>query len=386
MNSSISDLYKTLNILCVEDDLNTLEMYTELFSLIFKEVHFATNGNEALQCFAKEEIDVILTDYMMPECNGLEMSRAIRKIDPSIPIIMVTALENIDMLREAIDLNITSFLKKPFTADSLFGTFDIAVKSVIADRFLMREQEEKLLYSQYQENLTFDKEKKITKNDLQEGEKLLGFDCEVFYKPKDTLSGDSYTIKKINDNEFLLFLVDGMGKGISASVTAMLCSAFVNYAAEKLAKSSEPFSLKEVLQKFFEFIQPNLLENEVVSASFLHLNSTQETIDYALFSMPPILYTRTEDETVHKIKSNNTPLASYNKEFMIDTIALDGIEKILMYSDGLNECVLSKSGDAYTPYLKEDFKKADSMSKFLALHTEKATLQEDDVTFIFLNK
>ncbi len=380
----MTDIYKTLNILCVEDDADVLETYKALFSLIFQKVYFAQDGQEGFECFKNHSIDIILTDFQMPLCDGLEMSKRIRKVDASIPIVMVTALESIEMLREAIDVHITAFLKKPFTSASLFRTFDVAVKSVIVDRCILKENTEKILYSKYQENLTFDKEKTVTKNDVKESKRLLDFHCEVFYQPKDILSGDSYIIKEVEKDSFLLFLVDGMGKGISASVTAMLCSAFVNYFTSNCKKRKKAFSLQALLEAFLEYIQPNLLEYEVVSTSFLYMR--QETLQYAIFSMPAPLYMLQGEETVHKIKSNNTPLAPYTTSFFIDEISTKNINKMLLFSDGLSESELIESNELYNGYLKNDFKKAKNINELQQFYEKKVSQQDDDITYIILTK
>ena len=383
-NTYITDTYKTLNILCVEDNEDVLDVYKSLFSIIFKKVYFATDGLEGIEVFKQHPIDIVLTDFQMPRCNGLEMSTVIRELDSSIPIIMVTALESIEMLREAIDLHITSFLKKPFTSESLFSTFNVAVKSVIAERCMIEEQKEKLLYSHYQEKLTFDKEKIITKNDLKESQKLFDYHCNVFYKPKDVLSGDSYIIKKINENEYLLFVVDGMGKGISASVTAMLCSAFVNYHIDNTLETKAAFSLENLLYALLKYIQPNLLENEVVAASFLHFDNTKKVLNYALFSMPPVLYMLNRENDVYKIRSNNTPLAPYTRDVCVSTLEIENISKMIIYSDGLNENILKGSEALYTSVLKDDFKNATNFKEFQKFHEEKIQEQEDDITYIIL--
>jgi CheY-like chemotaxis protein len=385
-NRYISDIYKTLNILCVEDDENVLNIYRDLFSLIFQKVYFARDGIEGFEVFEKEDIDIILTDHQMPRANGLQMSKKIREVDASIPIVMVTALESVDMLREALDLHITSFLKKPFTSASLFATFNLAVKSVIVDRCILKEQTEKLHYSHYQENLTYDKEKIVTKNDTYESQKLLDFNCELFYKPLDILSGDSYIIRKINDEKYLVFLVDGMGKGISASVTAMMCSSFVNYYIDIIQQNQLLFSLESLLQEFLKYIQPNLLEYEVVSATFLFFNKTDELLQYSIFSMPPSLYMCSQDDTVYKIKSNNIPLAPYTTSYNIDTLKLGNIEKMLIYSDGLNECTLKNKKELYGTYLKEDFKNAQNKQEFQEIYSKKILTQEDDTTYVFMHK
>ena len=121
----LNDFYKTLNILCVEDDQETLDVYSALFSDIFKNVYTAVDGKDGLKKFKKEPIDIILADHSMPVYTGLEMIRDIRKIDPGIPVILVTALENVDVLKEAIELHVTSFMSKPFTQKTLLNVLSI---------------------------------------------------------------------------------------------------------------------------------------------------------------------------------------------------------------------------------------------------------------------
>jgi len=387
MHNSLSDIYQTLNILCVEDDEDIRSIYEDLFPCFFKEVYFAADGFKGIESFKENNIDIILTDYMMPNCNGLEMIREIRKQDASIPIILLTAIENINVLREAIDLNITSFLKKPFETSSLFSTFNLAAKSVLADRCILKQQTEKILYNHYQETLTFNKEMIIAKNEIQESKKLFDFECNVFYKPKDTLSGDSYAIKKINDNEYFFFIVDGMGKGISASVTAMLCSAFTNYYIDMIKRKKMTFSLHLLLKELLFFIQPNLLEDEVVSMSLFHINNSSNELHYSIFSMPPSLYMIQGNNEVHKIRSNNTPLAAYTDQCNINTLEISKLYKFITYSDGLNESTHKDDEDKlYNAYLKDDFKTASNTDTLDKLFTERGFVHDDDTTYIFLMK
>lgn len=384
-NDFVEDIYKTLNILCVEDDEDTLELYETLFCETFHKVYCAKDGVEGFELFEKEKIDIVLTDHNMPRENGLEMSKKIRAIDTSLPIIMITALESIEMLREAIELNITNFLKKPLSSSALFNALNNAVKSVLFDRYLLQEQREKIIYSTYQENLTFAKEKLIAKNDLSTNKEFFNFECDLFYQPLDILSGDSYSIREISATKYLLFIVDGMGKGISASVTAMICSSFINYYIDQIKEEHHAFSLEILIQNFLKYIQPNLLEDEVVSASFFLFDKTKSNIEYAIFSMPPALYTSNKDQEVHKIRSNNTPIASYSHSFNRDFLEFDHIEKLIIYTDGLNECHLSDD-ELYTNYLKEDFLQAKDCKDFQHLYQNKVPQQDDDITYIFLHK
>jgi len=375
------EIYKTLTILCVEDEDYILEIYKELFGIFFKEVYFASNGAEGLEEFKKHDVDMILTDQMMPKMSGLDMAREIRKIDATIPIILVTAIDNNDTLRKALDINITSFLKKPFTQESIFNTFDTSVKSIIADRILLRQQKLAIDYSQYQENMSFDKEKLIIKDESKLAKYCLG----TFYKPLDILSGDSYVVKKVSDSEDFIFIADGMGKGISASITAMLSSSFMNYYITKHIDSKEKsLNLQQLVDEFFIYIQPNLLEEEALSTTILLLNHQTQELHYAMFSMPALLYKENEKDVV-TIKSNNPPLSPYSMGAKVSTLSITNMEKLLVYSDGLNENSVDQHTDTYGSYLIQDFTQANNKKEFEELVSKKILTQEDDITYIFIS-
>ena len=379
------EIYKELNILCVDDDVSIIEIYRELFSLLFKNVYIAYDGESGYKTFLENRIDIVLTDQSMPILTGLEMSKKIREHDSSVPIVMLTALESLEMLREAIDIRITSFIKKPLSTKAIFSTLSFVAKSVLADRMLLSMQKEQILYSTYQENLTYDKERIIIKNDLAESQKLAEYSCEVLYKPRDILSGDSYSIRQLSQESYFLFIVDGMGKGISAATTAMLCSAFVNRSID-LAIKEERFSLKEIVEELIAFIAPNLLDEEVVSASFIYFHEAHKSLEYAMFSMPAALYMLEENETVLKLKSNNPPLVGYTKSVTTTILDTTNLSKIVFFSDGLNENSLKNSDESYAKYLSDDFKEARDIDSLELQREEKIEEQEDDVTVIFLHK
>ena len=366
------EIYKSLNLLCVEDEESILEMYKEMFSLVFNKVYLARDGEEGYEIFKKENIDIILTDQSMPKMTGLEMSKKIRE-ESNIPIIMITAFENTEILKKAIELNINGFIKKPISFQNIFDTLEFVAKSVIAEKLLLKEQSRKIAYNSYQEQLTYKKELTIIKNDVNESS---GFECKAVFKPRDILSGDSYSMRKIDD-KVLAFIVDGMGKGISASVTAMMSCACINHLIDK-----NYVSLKEIIEEYISFIGKNLLEEEVVSIGFLLFD--KDKIKYALFSMPPVLYEK--EDKVFKIKSNNPPLGSWTENINISQIDTKDIDKIIFYSDGLNENKLKDEKSTYAKRLLEDFKNSNSSEEFEQKRQSQISNQEDDVTYIFCKR
>lgn len=377
-----SDFYKTLRVLCVEDDPDVLEVYKALFSMMFQEVIFATNGKEGLEKFEKEHIDLVITDQNMPVMSGLEMAKELRKEDATLPIVMITAFENIEILREALLINITGFLQKPFTNKSLQSVFSTAVKSIIADRYAIKAQKNALEYATYQEQATYKKELQIIKNDTLNNQFMHDFTIETAFYPRDILSGDSYSVRKIDEEGHLLFLVDGMGKGVSASATAMLSNSFVNYFVNSKEKKEERFELTVLIQALLLYIQPNLLEDEILS--FHAICFTPKSMEYCSFAMPPLLVQKKQQAL--KVRANNPPCTSYTKDFETTTLLLEGIEKILIYSDGLNENTLKNQNDSYESVLQNAFIQTQTVQSLYEDFKQNTAEQEDDVTLIYLKK
>ena len=366
MNQEIVNFFKNLALLCVEDDPTVQSMYTRLFAPLFKKVYFARDGQEGLEIFRTNPVDLVLTDYMMPKMNGIEMIRDIRSIDMKVPIFLITAFEDLTLLRQALELHTTGFIKKPVTFESLFNNLEMAVKSILADKILLQKQVELLKYINYQESLTLKKQQKIIQNEI--AKEQIRYKVDVYFQPKDLISGDSYTIKKHSQGA-LFFLIDGMGKGLSASVTAMLGSSFVNYQLHK----DPSIDLHTLIEEFLEFSKLFLLEEEVISCIFLHI--TSHSFSLASFGMPPIFLLH---DRFYKIPSNNPPFSSYTKSFHIDQYPLD-FHRMMLYTDGLIESM-------HFLDIEQLFLKSKNFKEFKTNIEKKTSFLEDDITIIYYNK
>lgn len=109
-----------LKILIVEDEENIrriLKKYLSKFNITCIE---AENGKKALDIFKKNKdgIDLILMDVMMPEMDGVEATREIRKIS-DVPIIMLTAKNQDEDEIEGLEVGANDFITKPFNLDVL---------------------------------------------------------------------------------------------------------------------------------------------------------------------------------------------------------------------------------------------------------------------------
>ena len=110
----------TNKILIVEDNLELLMLMQQLLKSYYR-VYIAPNGAEALKIIQKKAIDLIISDVMMPEMDGYELTRTL-KGDPNyahLPIILLTAKTQEEDEQEALEAGADEFLTKPFRLKDL---------------------------------------------------------------------------------------------------------------------------------------------------------------------------------------------------------------------------------------------------------------------------
>jgi CheY-like chemotaxis protein len=390
IDKSVLPYLKSLTLLCVEDNKTTQLIYDSIFEDLVEKIVFADDGEDGYQKFCNEKIDLIISDYDMPVLNGIAMIEKIRNRNKNIPIILVSAIQDIDVIVQALQLNVNNFLKKPIKSIEVMQAIENVSKILIADNYLkdirdkkIKDFEQKEEYNSYQEDLAFSKELNILQNDFYYqmiDMKYTSF-IDFMYKPLDVLSGDAYSARKIDNNRTFYLLVDGMGKGLSASLSAMLITSFINH----IINVAKEFNLKELIESSLEYIRPILLEEESLSIDYIVIDYNTDQMQYAKFAMPSTL-TQTSDNKIIKIKSNNPPLSKYLKDFNISSFDISNIVKFLFYSDGMVENDTKFKNRLYSEFIENDFltsfSKEDLREKFLW----KIDTQEDDITFIFLHR
>lgn len=104
--------------LIVDDDARCLEFTRELVARMCPEVEFVAfpAAAEALSFFAKNQVELIITDYRMPGMDGVQFAREVRAQASEVPIIMISG-DNVE--HEAMTSGVTLFLAKPVSAKEL---------------------------------------------------------------------------------------------------------------------------------------------------------------------------------------------------------------------------------------------------------------------------
>lgn len=106
-------------ILIAEDDELILKTVEHKLVKEGYEVILSRNGNEAIDHLKNREIDLIITDIMMPFASGIEILSAINSTGRKIPVIMLSSMGQEEVILNAFDLGAADFIAKPFSPNEL---------------------------------------------------------------------------------------------------------------------------------------------------------------------------------------------------------------------------------------------------------------------------
>lgn len=109
----LTEQTKKLTAMVVEDEGVANELLSSTFKNFFSEVSSAFNGKEALEMFERLQPDIIFVDIVMPEMDGIELSRKLREMNPNQIIIVISASNDIQKISESIEIGVNSFIQKP---------------------------------------------------------------------------------------------------------------------------------------------------------------------------------------------------------------------------------------------------------------------------------
>jgi len=113
---------KNMSVLMAEDYVPLHENLKRTLGLLFKRVDAVHNGKEAFSLYSKSTkqntpYDIVLSDIVMPDINGVELTKSIKKINPLQSIVILSAYKEVDYLLDFINLGVRRFISKPVSLE-----------------------------------------------------------------------------------------------------------------------------------------------------------------------------------------------------------------------------------------------------------------------------
>jgi diguanylate cyclase (GGDEF)-like protein len=130
--AAVESVVHSLNVLVVDDDATTLKLLEAMLKSAGHRVVLARNGVEALQQIAQNPPQLLVSDWMMPEMDGITLCRHVRASDEwrNIYVVILTAQENPERLIQAFEAGADDYLHKPITPKILFARLRAAQRVI----------------------------------------------------------------------------------------------------------------------------------------------------------------------------------------------------------------------------------------------------------------
>jgi PAS domain S-box-containing protein len=219
-------------ILLAEDNNTTRAMVRACLERAGCQVQEARDGLEAWDLFRTAAFDLLLTDVVMPRMDGLELSQLVRKADPALPIALLTANDDQETMKSALNLGINRFLAKPFEQAELIACVEQLLTERSSQLDARRSLETARAVRQAQRSMAAAPEK--------------GVPLYTLYEPLTDAGGDVFRCFRCTDGSIVFVLADVAGHSVSSSYAVAsflgMLSTFVGecYGLMALAPNQEP--------------------------------------------------------------------------------------------------------------------------------------------------
>jgi len=336
----------------------------------------------------KEEIDLVISDYLMPEMNGIEFLLEFKEIYPEATRILLTAYADKENAIRAInELKLYQYVEKPWDNEGLL----VAIKNglerreLISDLQFQVEKERRIrnLFQKYvpeeiiNEVMHPDNESALMENtdeweeafnriieELEDAQKIEqelqvahqiqqhllpetlpqieGVDLAAMNLPSKEVGGDYYDFVQIDPTRWGIMIADVSGKGVPASILmATTRSAFRTQVALFPAHMTDmeiEYSVPLTVAKMNSFLYKDTESHKFVTLFYGVLDVEKKTFTYTSAGHNPQLLYRPQDKTEELLSAGGI-MAGMMEEasFEKDNVTLNSGDVIVLYTDGVTD-------------------------------------------------
>ena len=298
-----------------------------------------------LEAIERAQFDVVLIDlnYARDTTSGregIDLISRIHALDPSLPIVVMTAWATVELAVEAMRRGVQDFVQKPWENVRLLETLRKQVKHAHARRSV---QDRIAINRKIAARLTRElhEARELQESLLTNASTTLpGLQVAVTWQPAATVGGDYVAAFNIDDEHAALCVADVVGKGLPA---ALLMS---NFQAALKSLSSEYLSPAEVSARLNTFLFANIPLHKFVTAFYGVMNTRTRTLTFTNAGHNPPLLINAGGHCV-RLEAGGGVLGGFpNSSYTHAQIELTAGDRLLLFTDGLTEAV-DASGEQF---------------------------------------
>ena len=314
------------------------------------EVTAAEDGEEAWELFQKHQYSIVITDWMMPKMDGLELVHLIRAADSAdyVYVIMLTAKAEKQDIVAGMGAGADDFLTKPFHRDEL----QVRVRAGIRITNLNRELNETLRRLQHSQEAAARIQRSCLPTVKPE---IAGFDFAWDHQPCGELGGDMLNIVHLDEQHVGLYVLDVTGEGVPAALLATTLSRVMSPAAESasiLVERSDdgtesriraPIDVARELNRSFGVQEGRQFFTLVYGV----LNLESREFQFTSAGHPPVLHQQgSASPRMLDVDGFPIGMAPDSDDFHQRSVVLEPGDRLLIYSDGLPD-TMNHDGEVF---------------------------------------
>lgn len=342
-------------ILVVDDSRAQRSLMSKSLSRQGYEVEEADSGLEALKLFASQEFDLVLSDWMMPGMDGLELCKAIRahKSSRYVYFILLTSKTDKSAVARGLDVGADDFLAKPFNPDELRARIAAGGRILSMERELQETNrlvssaltELKTLYDSVDRDLV--EARKMQQSLVRESFRDWGrAEVSLLLKPCGHVGGDLVGFFDAGEDHIAFYSIDVSGHGIaSALLTARLASYLSegspthNIALiESEGGNHERQPPEIVAAQLNTLLTKDMLSEHYFTMLFGYLDMTTGKVEFTQCGHPNAVVLNRSGQAQF-VGQGGMPIGLISAaEFERQIMTLQPGERLIFYSDGFTEC------------------------------------------------
>lgn len=320
-----------LTVLYVEDDEDMSEQVAHFLRKKCAHVLQAANGREALELYRERRPDMVVSDVMMPEMDGLELAETIKRRDPAMPVILTTAFNDSAYLHRAIDIGVDNYVLKPVdleklhaamlkSTELLFKTRELVTSRARLEAYHQAAEEERALVSELMKR-------------MMQPDRMVDECVKYRLEPADMVSGDLIAFRRARNDRLYIMLADSTGHGLPAALNLLP----VNHVFYSMAEKGLPVS--QIVEEMNWAVKQQSPADRFVSTFVACIDPCNHVVEAWNGGIPAAMLVNEGGEAFRTFVPNNLPLGILDRTFVArtDIFQWHCNSQLVVYSDGLVE-------------------------------------------------
>jgi len=349
-------------ILIAEDDIFSRKLLEKQLTQMGMQVVTAQDGREAWEILRKEPVSIVITDWMMPEMDGIELCRKIRNagsdIQRYIYIILLTIKGTKESRIQGIEAGADDFMNKPSDIPELKARLHTAQRVLRYEKILVERNQ--ALSKANQELGKAHEELSSTYRLIEESLKSAGqlheallpapsgsienIRFEFKFIPCEFIAGDMFNYFRVTEDKIGFYLLDVAGHGLPAAMFSFSLShileplnskTFLPDSSENFLDFQEPTTLAASLNNMFQMRTEN---SRAFTMIYGVIDLTRKEVIFTQAGHPPLIFIPL-GEKARILGEGGFPMGYFpNATFDAYRFSFKPGDRAYLYSDGVTEC------------------------------------------------